>query len=190
MPDPLKTQRLILRNWEERDRDLFFEINNDNKVMKFFPFRRDRKQSDEVMDKISALIKKNGFCFAAIELKQTGECIGFCGLHICGSDIKLPAGTVEIGWRLSPRHWGNGYVTEAALKWLDYGFNKLKLPEIVSFAVPENLASLAVMKRIGMTAKPERDFIHESVPDTHPHLKPHSFYSITKAQWHHSNAKI
>ena len=43
---PIRTPRLILRNWEERDRELFFRINSDDRVMEFFPFRRDRTQAD------------------------------------------------------------------------------------------------------------------------------------------------
>ena len=47
-----------------------------------------------------------------------------------------PKGGVEIGWRLAPEYWGNGYVTEAAFRcWLEYGFNIWSLKEIVSFAV-------------------------------------------------------
>jgi hypothetical protein len=39
---PLRTARLILRNWEDRDRDLFHLINSDDRVMEFFPMRRSR----------------------------------------------------------------------------------------------------------------------------------------------------
>ena len=49
---PLRTERLILRNWEERDRELFHRINSDDRVMEFFPFRRDRAQADAVMDRM------------------------------------------------------------------------------------------------------------------------------------------
>ncbi|MGO4836699.1 GNAT family N-acetyltransferase, partial [Rhizobiaceae sp. 2RAB30] len=47
---PLQTNRLILRNWEERDRALFHRINSEEQVMEFFPFRRDRAQSDSLFD--------------------------------------------------------------------------------------------------------------------------------------------
>ena len=38
----IETDRLILRNWEDRDREMFHELNSDDKVMEFFPFRRTR----------------------------------------------------------------------------------------------------------------------------------------------------
>ncbi|TIW64748.1 MAG: GNAT family N-acetyltransferase, partial [Mesorhizobium sp.] len=43
---PMRTERLILRNWEDRDRELFHRINFDEQVMEFFPFRRDRAETD------------------------------------------------------------------------------------------------------------------------------------------------
>ena len=54
---------------------------------------------------------------------------------------------------------------------------------IVSFAVHDNHASTGVMRRIGMVAEPDRDFDHPRVPDTHPELKRHAFYRITREQW-------
>ena len=41
MTPRIETGRLVLRPWEERDRDLFYEINSDPRVMEFFHFRRD-----------------------------------------------------------------------------------------------------------------------------------------------------
>ena len=49
------------------------------------------------------------------------------------------------------------------------------LAEIVSFTVPENRRSRAVMERIGMTHDASGDFLHPSLPDGH-RLKPHVLY--------------
>ncbi len=178
----LETERLILRNWEERDRDFFHFINSDETVMKFFPFRRTREQSDKLMDTLQDNIRERGFGFAALEKKDTGECIGFCGLNACHLEPVLPVETIEIGWRLSPDHWGNGYVTESALKNLEFGFNELQLGEIVSFAVRGNEKSFAVMERIGMKRDPARDYVHPHIDDTYADLKQHLFYYIRPPQ--------
>lgn len=180
---PLRTERLVLRNWEERDRDLFFRINSDERVMEFFPFRRDRAQSDVKMDELRNAIKRDGFGFAAVEIAETGECIGFVGIVHTDHLPFLPEGSVEIGWRLAPEFWGHGYVAEAAKAWLAFGFETLGLEEIVSFAVEKNHRSSAVMKRIGMSAEPALDFDHPAVPESHPHLKHHVFYRLRKADW-------
>ena len=154
MFEPLETDRLILRNWQDSDRELFYEINSDEQVMAFFPFRRTRHQANEMMDFLAGEISKNGFGFTPVELRKTRECIGFCGLHKCAEDLNFPKGSVEIGWRLSSRFWGKGYASEAAMKWLEFGFSRLSLDKIVSFAVHDNHASTAVMQRIGMRADP------------------------------------
>lgn len=182
--NPIATQRLILRNWEERDRPLFHRINSDDRVMEFFPFRRDRDASDAMMNRLRDGIVEKGFGFAAAEIRETGETIGFVGLHEPGGLPFLPAGTVEIGWRLAPEFWRKGYVTEAAEAWLSHGFESMGLEEVVSFAVADNHRSTAVMKRIGMIHDPKGDFDHPQVPDSHPHLKRHVFYRLPRALWH------
>jgi RimJ/RimL family protein N-acetyltransferase len=180
---PIRTERLILRNWEDRDRELFHRINSDERVMEFFPFRRDRAQADAKMDELRATIEQDGYGFAAAEIIASGQCIGFVGITGTGHLPFLPSGTVEIGWRLAPEFWGKGYVTEAAEAWLTYGFETLALDEIVSFAVAENHRSTAVMKRLGMTADPSADFDHPSIPDSHPALKRHVLYRLSRDDW-------
>ncbi len=180
---PIRTDRLILRNWEERDRELFHRINSEDRVMEFFPFRRDRRQADAKMGELRETIDRDGYGFAAAEIAATGQCIGFVG--ITGTDYLpfLPAGTIEIGWRLAPEFWGKGYVTEASEAWLAFGFETLGVDEIVSFAVEENHRSTAVMKRLGMRPDPGADFDHPAVPDSHPHLKRHVMYRLSREGW-------
>jgi RimJ/RimL family protein N-acetyltransferase len=180
---PIRTQRLILRNWEERDRGLFFRINSDDRVMEFFPFRRDRAQADAVFDTLRSGIDARGYGLAAAELAATGKCIGFVGLCPVEFGSPFADGSVEIGWRLAPEFWSNGYVTEAAKEWLRFGFEQLRLNEIVSFAVWNNRRSTAVMERIGMRRDPALDFDHPNVPDTHPALKPHVVYRLSGEDW-------
>ena len=174
----LETQRLILRNWDDRDRDLFHVINSDEEVMRFFPFRRNRSQSDELFDRLKKMISETGLGFYALEEKESGQCIGFAGLARTDLEPHLPNGSVEIGWRLATPFWGKGYVTEAGRALIDYAFGTLGLPEVVSFAVHNNERSTFVMERIGMTRDSASDFDHPGVPDETPHLKRHVVYRI------------
>ncbi|NTF42402.1 GNAT family acetyltransferase [Rhizobium sp. AC27/96] len=179
-----ETERLIIRNWRETDRDLAFEINSDDAVMEFFPFRRNRTESDAFFDRVHSMIAETGLGLYVLELKTTGEAIGYCGLmrtdHL---EPYIAAGTIEIGWRLVKRHWGKGLVSEAARALFAHGFEKLGLDQIVSFAVHNNVRSTAVMERIGMHRVAGGDFDHPSVPDTYPHLKHHVLYRLTAAEW-------
>lgn len=177
------TPRLILRDWKQTDRDLFREINADPKVMEFFPVSRSNAESDEAMQRVNEMIHATGYGFYAVVLRETKEPIGFCGIAPANLDGIFDPATMEIGWRLAPRFWGHGYVTEAAKALLTMAFEEKKLPEIVSFAVRDNLRSIAVMKRIGLMRNASRDFSHPRVPDTHAHLRPHVTYALTLDQW-------
>jgi RimJ/RimL family protein N-acetyltransferase len=179
----LETKRLRLRNWQEDDRNLFREINADSKVMEFFPFRRSYAEADALMAKLNGMIADTGLGFYCLELKETREPMGFCGLSLVNMPEIFPPDVVEIGWRLATRFWGNGYVTEAARALLDFAFGEKHLDAVVSFAVPDNHRSTAVMKRIGLHRAAEMDFDHPRVPDTHPHLKPHVVYAVTRDEW-------
>jgi ribosomal-protein-alanine N-acetyltransferase len=57
----------------------------------------------------------------------------------------------EVLWALHPDAWGHGYATEVARAALDYGFNTLGLNLIFAITLPDNHASQAVMKRLGLT---------------------------------------
>jgi RimJ/RimL family protein N-acetyltransferase len=180
---PLETERLVVRNWRDADRALFHEVNSDDAVMEYFAIRRDRAQSDEMLDVLAAGIERVGFGFSALERKSDGACLGFCGIAPLEMHPWFPAGTVEIGWRIARRYWGNGYVTEGARALLAAGFTDLDLHEVVAIAVPENRRSTAVMDRLGMVRDLRGDFDHPKVPDTHPALKRHGTWRITKARW-------
>jgi RimJ/RimL family protein N-acetyltransferase len=179
----LETSRLVLRNWEERDRDLFFEINSDEQVMEFYPYRRTRQEADLVFDEWSAEIKSTSFGKFPVELKQTGECAGYCALVPANAAPALSADAVEIGWRFATRFWGKGYASEGARELLRYGFEDKGLEEIVSFTIPINLRSQAVMKRIGMTRDLDGDFDLPRIPEDKPEFRRHVLYRLSKADW-------
>jgi RimJ/RimL family protein N-acetyltransferase len=184
---PLETNRLIIRNWDERDRDLFFEINSDERVMEHYPYRRTRQEADAVFDEWTAEINATPFGKFPVELKQTGECMGYCGLVPANVPPTLATDAIEIGWRFASRFWGKGYASEAARALLRYGFEDLGLKEIISFTIPVNLRSQAVMRRIGMRRDEAADFDLPRIPDNKPEFKRHVLYRLTKADWAHSS---
>ncbi|WP_176085813.1 GNAT family N-acetyltransferase [Martelella sp. HB161492] len=178
-----ETDRLIIRNWRDSDRDLHFEINSDERVMEFFPMRRSREESDAIFDMVRDKISNTGLGFYALELKRDGAPIGFCGLNDRYSAPVEPAGTYEIGWRLAARYWGKGYASEAARALMTLGFETHSQQQIVAFAVAGNHRSTAVMERLGMKRDVAADFDHPAVPDSHPQLKRHVLYRIFREDW-------
>ncbi|TIU06669.1 MAG: GNAT family N-acetyltransferase, partial [Mesorhizobium sp.] len=79
-------------------------------------------------------------------------------------------------------HWGHGYATEAATAVLDFGFESLKLNQIVANAAVDNVASRRVMERIGMSHDPNDDFDHPLKAADDP-LRRQVLYRLTYQDW-------
>ena len=99
-----------------------------------------------------------------ITLRETGELVGMVGVvpamgpfsQLPGFDASVLEGArfrPEVGlfWALAPQHRGNGYATEAAAAVIEFGFDELNLARIVATTTHDNEASIAVMRRLGMT---------------------------------------
>jgi RimJ/RimL family protein N-acetyltransferase len=142
--------------------------------MEFFPNTLNRNESDAMVVRIQDHFARHGFGLWAVEVPGVADFIGFVGLSVPQFEAPFTP-CVEIGWRLAFEHWGKGYATEAARAALDFGFQHLSLKEVVSFTVPANRRSRAVMERIGMTRNPLEDFDHPSLPEGHP-LRRHVLY--------------
>jgi RimJ/RimL family protein N-acetyltransferase len=161
------TQRLRIRTWKEEDLIPFAAINNDARVMKYFPKQLDERESAAFIDRMNQLFDAKGYCYFAVDELSTGTFIGFIGL----SPRKLPffsTPQVDIGWRLSPTVWGRGYATEGANAVVSFAKHQIGLKEIISIATAQNTTSIAVMKKIGMIY--QRKFNFEALEDF-PSLK-------------------
>lgn len=180
----LETDRLLLRTFQKSDCDAMTLINQDPKVMEYFPAVGDRKQTIEHIERIIKHQEKYGYSLYAVEIKSSGEMIGFVGLlhrTIEEFDAHFMPST-EIGWRLSAKHWNQGYATEAALAVLDYAFKQLNLTEVVSFTVSQNKASRRVMEKIGLHHSSNDDFDHPKLAKDSP-LCRHVLYRLTRKEY-------
>jgi RimJ/RimL family protein N-acetyltransferase len=175
------TSRLKLREWTDADRDPFAAINADPRVMEFFPRSLVRVESDAFLAHNQADIVANGYGLYAVEVKQTGQFIGYVGLARPTFEAHFtPA--IEIGWRLARAAWGEGYATEAARAVAGHAFGVLGLDALVSFTAEWNRPSRRVMEKIGMTHDPADDFLHPRLPPDHK-LSRHVLYRLSRANW-------
>jgi len=177
----LRTERLLLRGWRDEDREPYAAINADPQVREFFPELLTRAQSDAQIAVFDEHFAAHGFGMWALELRSSGELIGFTGMDLATYDAHF-APAVEIGWRLARSAWGHGYASEAACEALRFGFAELELEEIVACTTPANLRSRAVMERLGMTRDPGEDFDHPEIAAGHP-LCPHVLYRLSAERW-------
>lgn len=178
-----ETSRLLLRQWRAADREPFAALNAHPVVMAHFPASLTREESDALADRCERLIAERSWGAWVAEIKATGEFIGMVGLHVPPDDFPLSP-CVEILWRLARAHWGQGFATEAARGAMRVGFETLKLSEIVSFTVPANIRSRAVMERLGMQMD-AATFEHPKLPVGHP-LRTHVSYRLSCDQWQRS----
>ena len=148
--------------------------------MEFFASVQSRETCDASIDAWQAQFAAQGWSNWAVDLRASGEFIGFVGLTRPRRVLPFSP-CVEVGWRLARAHWGHGFATEGARGALRVGFERLALPEIVSFTAIGNRRSRAVMERIGMCNANE-DFDHPAVPEGHPH-RLHCLYRISAARW-------
>ncbi|MCH1781589.1 GNAT family N-acetyltransferase [Psychrobacter glaciei] len=179
----IETERLYLRQWQASDFETFADMNADPEVMQYFPKLLTPKISDIIANKCQQLIADNGWGLWAVSLKvdeeNNGSFIGFVGLNDTHADMSF-APAVEIAWRLSKEHWGQGYATEAARASLNFAFTELGLEEVVSFTAVINKRSQLIMQRIGMTDTQD-NFYHPALKATHP-LAEHVLYKISRQQ--------
>lgn len=179
-PVELHTARLVLRNWRDEDRAPFARIGADPEVMRYFPSLLTREASDQFIDTAHAHIAEHGWGFWAVELRATGELIGFTGLR-GDTGLPVPPG-LEAGWRVASEHWRRGYASEGALACLGFAFERLGEERVLAVTALSNLPSQAVMRKIGMRCLPEREFDHPRVPAGHA-LQRHCLYAIERGAW-------
>lgn len=122
------------------------------------------EQAGQRIDRVEATFEAVGYGRFLIERKSDGAFLGWCGVMPCHESVTPITGQPEIGWRLIRAAWGEGYVTEAARAALDDAFGRVGLREVLAYTSKANLRSQAVMKRLGLSREPQRDFDFPNTP--------------------------
>jgi len=145
----LESERLILREFTERDFDAVHRYGSDPEVSRFMPWGPNTKEDTAgfLRRAIAKQIQEPRTQYElAVTLKDTGHLIGGCGVRA----VNMERGEGNIGYCLNQDHWGQGYATEAARRLLRHGFQELKFHRIFATCDPENIGSKRVLEKIGM----------------------------------------
>ena len=175
-----ETKRLRLKTWNEQDRVNFVRHLNTPTVMRWLGGVGDQARYDEAFERLDGYQRDFGHTFWAVERKSDGEFLGFCGLIRVNLPGATCLGDFEIGWRLREDVWGQGFAKEAAIATLDLAFGRYGAPHVVALTVEGNRSSWGLMKRLGMTRRPDLDFEDEA---SGPELNPLIVYRIEAAAW-------
>ncbi len=165
-----ETPRLILRKFNESDVEPLLSFLGDPEVMRF-SITGSLTQEDIQTRYLPGCLRRysrDGLGQWAVVRKSDGICVGECG--ICVQEV---AGEkeFEISYRIRRDSWGNGLATEAARACRDYGFKNVGLRRLISIIESENVASIRVAEKMGMTLEKRASF----------HKLPVLIYSVANA---------
>lgn len=146
----LDTPRLLLRELTEDDLPALRAILQDEQTMTAYEGAFDEAMTQHWMQRTMNRYRDDGFALWAVDLRETNEMIGQCGLtrqHILGEDV------IEVGYLFNRAHWHRGYAGEAARACRDYAFEHLGVERVWAQVRDTNIASMNVAIRLGMTVR-------------------------------------
>ncbi|HEY2361630.1 MAG TPA: GNAT family N-acetyltransferase [Candidatus Angelobacter sp.] len=146
----LETSRLRLREFVPQDAGALATVLGDPIAMQYYPAAFDRAEIDAWIRRNRARYFDPGFGLWAMVLKDSGEMIGDCGCFLRDVDGR---DDIEIGYHVRRDLWGKGYATEAAQACMQYAFTRLGVNRVISLIRPENLQSIRVAEKNGMTCE-------------------------------------
>jgi RimJ/RimL family protein N-acetyltransferase len=140
---------VVLREYDEADRDFYHSWISDPCIMKYVEFgTSSRLESDKKFDYVLSqqhADQRKDF-YLALKLRESGQLIGNAGISVIENELS----TAEIGWILKPDFRGNGYATEAGKLLISFGVKTLQVSNIFATCDIQNKKSEAIMQRLGM----------------------------------------
>ena len=144
----IETERLMLREYTYDDFNELYKILSDPETMKYYPKPYDEKGTKRWIEWSLDNYEKYGFGLWAIELKETGDFIGDCGITIQNINGEM---LPEVGYHIRKNHWRKGYAKEAGKAVIDWAFKNTNYTELYSYMNAENVPSYSTAFSLGMT---------------------------------------
>lgn len=141
-----QTERLLCRRIASADAPAMLRVYGDADAMRWVGGGSvlDLNQCQEWIYITQHNYVAKGYGMFALECRQSGAIIGFCGIVHPGGQP-----TAEIKYALNRAHWGKGLATEAVKALLE-ATPRLGLQQVIATVAPENLPSHAVLQKAGM----------------------------------------
>lgn len=164
MFQPIQTARCVLRELQPSDSSGIFELDTDPQVHRYLGNRpiSTMGQAAEVVAFVRRQYVENGIGRWALIHRESGAFMGWCGLKLNTEPLNGHVNYYDLGYRLMPRFWGQGYASEAGAAALAFGFDSLKIQTIYAAAHIENAASNRVLTKLGF--RQSGTFQYEDAP--------------------------
>ena len=143
----METPRLIIREYVQEDFEGLRAIICDAETMKYYPRPYDENGVTRWLNWCIKSYADNGFGLWALELKETGEFIGDCGISLQNIDGEI---LHEIGYHINKRFWRRGYAKEACAAVKEWFFENTDCDRVYSYMNKENVASYSTARANGM----------------------------------------
>ena len=144
----IETERVVLRKFTIDDAAFMLEMLNTPTWLRFIGDRNVKTLEEAENYLLNGNIRsyqEYGFGFYVVVIKETQESIGICGI------VKREGlEDVDIGFAFFQQFMVKGYGYEAGSATLNYALNDLKIKKIVAIVDPENVVSIALLKKIGL----------------------------------------
>jgi ribosomal-protein-alanine N-acetyltransferase len=143
----LETERTRLFRLTTEDRAFILELVNDPSFIQNIGDRGVRTLSDAegYIKKVTDSYERNGHGLYRVELKDSGQSVGICGL------VKRDAfPESDVGFAFLPKFWLKGYAFETALAVLDFARDQLQMKRVLGITSPKNIGSIRVLEKIGL----------------------------------------
>jgi len=142
------TARLRLEPFENGHLDGLNAMNADPEVMRYLTGSPEtREETLAAIERVKARWAEWGFSWWSFIAKESDEIVGAGCIQYLGLN---PANPPEIGWRVRRDKWRQGLAFEAAERMVTFAFETLEANLLCAVCHPENIASVAVMKKLGM----------------------------------------
>jgi RimJ/RimL family protein N-acetyltransferase len=151
----LETSRTILREFIINDLEDFHSLETDEDVVKYltnYP-KRNLEESKELLKQVIEQYGKFKTGRLAIIDKATKGFIGWCGIKFNSYKRHNYENFYDLGYRIHPKYWGNGYATEASMACIKFGQNELEIQKINAIVNVQNTQSLKVISKVGFDYK-------------------------------------
>ncbi len=145
----LQTPRLILKPLAEAQSQSWFQLSQDSGLTSFQISNYKMSSQNESLEWIrqkQMYLKRNGIGTVGVFLKSGDELIGLCALKYLDGERESD---IEIMFRLAKEHWGKGYATEIGRALIEFAKSELFLHKLAATVDPENVASKAVLTKLG-----------------------------------------
>lgn len=169
----METERLFLRPLSMEDLYPLHSFMGRKEVMYAWEHGFTENEVREWIERQVLRYDSDGIGYWGVVLKESSLLIGQAGLLKSIIDGKE---AVELGYIFDSLHWHNGYAAEAARSCIRYAFIQLGLDEMYCTIRPENVASVRLAERLGMTPYGSYTKIYKNKP------MPHTIYRLENSQ--------